>query len=116
MDRLSDASHVRDEAIDRQPMGNPVTQEGETVENERRKVVHLEVYFSDRLLCEPAILDLSRDSSVSMRILRRRITGSAAWLEFKLSGSVSRVEALVRQSREWGVLTWRIQRGTSCAS
>ena len=84
--------------------------------NERRKVVHLEVYFADRSLSKPAILELSRDSSISVNILRGRLTETSAWFELELSGSPSRVDAVVRQGRNWGVLTWSIERDTSCAS
>ena len=86
------------------------------MKDERRKVVHAEVYFSDRSLTKPVLQELSRDSSVSVNIIRGRMTKGFAWFELELSGSPSRVDAVIRQARQWGDLTWSIERDVSRAS
>ena len=84
--------------------------------NERPKVVHLEVYFPDRSLAKPALFELTRDSSVSVNIRRGCLTGKTAWFELELSGNPTRIDEVIRQTRNWGVLTWSTERDTSWAS
>ena len=116
MKTFENFGHVREEAAVRRPRNYPVTREDSAVGNERRKVVQFEVYFSDRSLAKPALFELTRDSSVSVNIRRGRLTETSAWFELELSGNPSRVDEVVRQSRNWGVLTWSIERDISCAS
>jgi hypothetical protein len=72
------------------------------MENGAQKSIHVALNFPDRALAKPAIERLSRGSTLSVNILRGRITEHEAWFELELAGRVDEVDELIRVSAKWG--------------
>lgn len=64
--------------------------------------VLLRVQFPDRNLAGPALEDLGRDRSLSVSILRGRITRDDASFELKVTGPMRKIRAFAARSDTWG--------------
>jgi hypothetical protein len=60
----------------------------------------VEFFLSSPKQSEPLLKELGRQDSLSVDLLRARITSADAWLRLRISGSATAIDAFVRRHRD----------------
>ncbi len=68
----------------------------------RCKSVHMRVQFPERACAKPAFDDWGRDHTLSVQILRGRITQTEATFDIQVTGPSPRIKDFLRRGHAWG--------------